>query len=195
MILYYEGFHLINSGKLGDVSQTQISVATAYHGTSLARLYLGVGSEQCTVRAITHEAPLMDAIGRYGSASGAQSVDKRQGGLRNAVHGPKDGSEVVVADDETATSSQTLAWLQFDSGKLAVCDWSGDQYFSSIRSTRVLVRGVRGEINNTTVRYLMGVDMPAIEYELRRVDVGPTEAWGNSLLVRRHAVRSLTNDG
>jgi hypothetical protein len=175
---------LIHGGKLGEISQTQVSVATAYHGTSLARMYLGVGAEQCTVRAITHEAPLMDGIGRYGSASGTQSVDKRQGGLRNAVHGPKDGSKVVVSDEVSAVSSQTLAWLQFDNGKLAVCDWSGDQYLSSIRSSRVLVRGERGEINNSTVRYLVGVDVPAIEYDLRRVDVGPTETWGNSLLVR-----------
>lgn len=175
---------LIGSGKLGEISQAQVSVATAYHGTSLARMYLGVGAEQCTIRALFHEAPLMDGIGRYGSSSGAQTVDKRQGGLRNAVHGPKDGSEVVVADEESASSSQTLAWLQFDNGKLAVCDWTGDQYLSSIRSSRVLVRGERGEISNTTARYLLGPSVPAVEFDLRRVDVGPTETWGNSLLVR-----------
>ena len=83
-------------------------------------------------------------------------------------------------------SSQTLAWLQFpadDSGssKLAVCDWSGDQYYSSIRSARVLVRGERGEISNSTARYLLDPATPAVEFELRRVDVGPTENWGNSL--------------
>ena len=173
---------LMNSGKLGEISQAQVSVATAYHGTSLARVYLDISAELCTVRAIQHEAPLMDGIGRYSSASGAQTVDKRQGGLRNAVHGPKDGSEAVVADEESAPSSQTLAWLQFDNGKLAVCDWSGDQYYSSIRSTRVLVRGERGEVNNTTARYLLSTATPAVEYDLRRVDVGPTETWGNSLL-------------
>jgi hypothetical protein len=172
---------LISSGKLGRISQAQVSVATAYHGTSLARMYLGIGAEQCTVRAMFHDSPLVDGIGRYGSASGGQTVDKRQGGLRNAVHGPKDGSEVSVGD-EVANSSQTLAWLQFDDGRLAVCDWSGDQYFSSIRSARVLVRGEKGEISNTTARYLPGDDEPAVEFELRRVDIGPTEQWGNSLL-------------
>ena len=154
-------------------------------------MYLGVGAEKCTVRAIFHEAPLMDGIGRYSSASSAQTVDKRQGGLRNAVHGPKDGSEAVVADQESVSSSQTLAWLQFDNGKLAVCDWSGDQYYSSIRSSRVLVRGERGEINNTTSRYLLDTSTPAVEFEIRRVDVGPTETWGNSLLGNFHRVGTI----
>ena len=81
-----------------------------------------------TVRATTFESPLMDGIGRYGSESGAQTVDARQGGLRNAVHGPKDGSKVVVSEEAVATSSSTLAWLEFkDVGKIGVCDWSGDQ--------------------------------------------------------------------
>jgi hypothetical protein len=150
---------LMNSGRLGEVSQAQVSVATACecqlaaktlattygvtynmsccmcvcvcvcvspqaspcdvlltaavvacthtdHGTSLARMFLNVGAEQCTVRAITHESPLMDGIGRYSSASGAQTVDKRQGGLRNAVHGPKDGGQAVVAAEESVPSSR-----------------------------------------------------------------------------------------
>ena len=80
------------------------------------------------MRATTFESPLMDGIGRYGSESGAQTVDARQGGLRNAVHGPKDGSKVVVSEEAVATSSSTLAWLEFkDAGKIGVCDWSGDQ--------------------------------------------------------------------
>ena len=175
---------LIGSGRIGtSISQAMVSAATGYHGTSLLRHYLGVGAEECTVRATTFESPLMDGIGRYGSESGAQTVDARQGGLRNAVHGPKDGSKVVVSEEAVATSSSTLAWLEFkDAGKIGVCDWSGDQYFSSIRSSRILARGERGEINNLTVRYLQDVDAPAVEYDLRRVDVGPTEQWANSLV-------------
>ena len=59
---------------------------------------------------------------------------------------------------------------------------NGRRYFSSIRSSRILARGERGEINNLTVRYLQDVDAPAVEYDLRRVDVGPTEQWANSLV-------------
>ena len=35
-------------------------------------------------------------------------VDARQGGLRHAVHGTKDGSDVVVSSNEIGVSSQTL---------------------------------------------------------------------------------------
>lgn len=122
--------------------------------------YLGVGAEECNIRATTFTSPLVDGIARYGSSTEvAGGVDVRQGGLRNAVAGPKDGAELVVADEEVGASSQTLAWLEYnghdgDGGggsnsdsssrgtkKLGVADWCGDQYFSSIRSSRVLVRG------------------------------------------------------
>jgi hypothetical protein len=52
-----------------------------------------------------------------------------------------------------------------------VFDFTGDQYFSWIRSPRVLVRGERGEINNREVRYLQDFKTP-VELELRRVDAG-----------------------
>ena len=72
----------------------------------------------------------------------------------------------MVSEEAVATSSSTLAWLEFkDAGKIGVCDWSGDQYFSSIRSSRILARGERGEINNLTVRYLQDVDAPAVIFD------------------------------
>src|SRR5260221_11316517 len=69
-------------------------------------------------------------------------------------------------------TTQTIATLQFD-GKLAVFDFVEDQYFSWIRSHRVLVRGDRGEINNLDVRYLIDFATP-IEMQLKRIDAGQT---------------------
>lgn len=47
----------------------------------------------------------------------------------------------------------------------------GDIYFSYIRSPRILVRGTRGEISDSKVRYLLGPTEP-MEFDLQRVDAG-----------------------
>ena len=77
--------------------------------------------------------------------------------------GPPVGERIVP-------SSQVIATLEFD-GPSAVFDFSEDQYFSWVRSNRVLVRGERGEIHDTTVRYLREDGSPAIA-EIRRHETG-----------------------
>jgi hypothetical protein len=52
-----------------------------------------------------------------------------------------------------------------------VFDFTGSQYFSWIRSPRLLVRGERGEINGTTFRFLGDYRTP-VTLELKRVDAG-----------------------
>jgi len=52
-----------------------------------------------------------------------------------------------------------------------VYDFTGDQYFSWIRSPRVLVRGERGEICNRQVKYVRDFQTPVYS-ELRRIDAG-----------------------
>src|SRR5258708_37841156 len=69
-------------------------------------------------------------------------------------------------------TKQTSASLEFE-GKLALFDFVEDQYFSWIRSHRVLVRGDRGEINNLDVRYLIDFATP-MEMQLKRMDAGQT---------------------
>ena len=63
-----------------------------------------------------------------------------------------------------------IATLDFD-GRSAVFDFTEDQYFSWIRSNRVLVRGERGEIHDSTVRYLREGGAPVIA-EIRRHETG-----------------------
>lgn len=67
-------------------------------------------------------------------------------------------------------SRQVIAHLDF-AGKLAIYDFCDDQYFSWIRSPRVLVRGERGEINNNQVRYLADFRTP-ISFEFVRQNAG-----------------------
>ena len=73
-------------------------------------------------------------------------------------------------EEKIHQSQQTIAYLDYGD-KLGVFDFTGDQYFSWIRSPRVLVRGERGEINNRTVRYLQDFRTP-IEATLQRVNAG-----------------------
>ncbi len=147
---------LVRSGKLGDPSFAHVSSCHGYHGTSLIRHYLGLGFDNATVTARAFEADIVAGPGRNGPAPAEKLNRSRQ----------------VIA--------------QFDFGeKLAVYDFTGDQYFSWIRSLSVLVRGSRGEIRDTTLRYLEDFATP-IELELRRQDKGLNGnlegLWGKGIL-------------
>ena len=137
---------VIASGKLGTVSHAQVSAAHGYHGTSLLRHYLGISDEPCRIRAMAFNAPIADSPGRAG----------------------------VQPEGKIAESKQTIAWLTFetdDGPKLGVFDWTGDIYFSYIRTPRILVRGEQGEISNSSVRYLQSPTQP-MEFEISRLDAG-----------------------
>jgi len=133
---------VIQSGLLGETSQAQVSIAHDYHGMSIMRHMLGVEFENAEIQAMSYTAPLI------------------QGPSRNG--GP--------AEERTVASTQVIAQLQFGD-KSGVYDFSGDQYFSWIRSPRLLVRGDRGEIHNGTVKYLQDFATP-MEFDLKRVNAG-----------------------
>jgi len=63
-----------------------------------------------------------------------------------------------------------IARLQFGD-KLGVYDFTGDQYFSWVRSQRLLVRGEKGEINNLDLSYLADFKTP-IHTRFERRDAG-----------------------
>jgi predicted dehydrogenase len=90
-----------------------------------------------------------------------------------------DPQEECVFKEEQ--ENQTLAWLDYGS-KLGVYDFTRSQYFTRLRSARILVRGNLGEISGTTIRYLNNELKPEIA-ELIRHDSGDdprlTDSWGN----------------
>jgi predicted dehydrogenase len=134
---------LAQSGKLGKISQAQVSVAHDYHGINLIRRLLEVGFENCTITAHAFTSSVIQGPGRDGPPSSEA--------LENEQH--------VMA--------------RFDFGdRLGVYDfayWS--PYFSWIRSQRLLIQGTHGEIHDETVRYLEDFRTP-IQLELHRVDTG-----------------------
>ncbi|MDQ0193944.1 Gfo/Idh/MocA family protein [Paenibacillus wynnii] len=133
---------LARSGRLGEISQAQVSAAHGYHGISLIRQLLGIGFQNVTIRGQNFQSSILKGSDRSG---------------------PPVAEEVI-------NSNQTLGTLDFG-GKLGVFDFVGDQYFSWIRQNRILVRGERGEIVNERVAWLEDFDSPVYS-ELRRVDTG-----------------------
>jgi predicted dehydrogenase len=133
---------IARSGRLGTISQAQVSAAHGYHGIDLIRRFLDDQFGPVTIRAQRFDATIVAGPDRAGPPH----------------------------DERIVPSEQVIATLDF-AGRLGVYDFTEDQYFSWIRSHRVLVRGERGEIHDTTIRYLEDATTP-VTLELRRHAIG-----------------------
>lgn len=130
------------SGKLGEISQVQTSVCHGYHAVSLIRKFLGVKFEKATISARVFDSPLISGPDRNG----------------------------VISEEVTVSSKQVIAFVDFD-GKMGMYDFTYDQYFSWVRSLRLLVRGNRGEIVDNKIKYLKDYKTP-VEIDLLRQSSG-----------------------
>jgi hypothetical protein len=130
-------------GKLGKITQAQVSAAHGYHGISLIRRLLGVGFENAKVTGRTWTSPIVKTMARSG---------------------PDETEEI-------AETTQKLAMFDFGD-RLGVFDFMSDQYRSHIRGQRVMVRGVRGEILQDTATYLQDHVTP-ISLPFLRQEAGP----------------------
>ncbi|MFC3748850.1 Gfo/Idh/MocA family protein [Paenibacillus sp. GCM10012306] len=133
---------LARSGRLGEISQAQVSAAHGYHGISLMRQLLGIDFQNVTISGREFRSPIINGPQRSGPP----------------------------AAEETVEADQKIAFFDFGN-KLGVFDFTGEQYFSWIRSNRMLVRGDRGEIVNHEVAWLESFDNP-LYTNLRRIDAG-----------------------
>lgn len=138
---------LAQSGRLGRITQAQVSVAHGYHGINLLRRYLSVDFENATITGRSFESPLIEGAGREG----------------------------LPTEEKIVPSKQTLACLDFGErnfeDRLGVFDFTSRQYRATIRASRTLVRGERGEISDSKARYLLDFRTP-VEVELVRRDAG-----------------------
>jgi hypothetical protein len=130
---------LARTGRLGDISHVQVSVAHGYHGISLIRQLLNVGFENAEI-------------------SGQRF-------LSSIVEGP--GRDGIPREEKIHESEQDIAILRFGD-KLALFDFTGEQYFSWIRGNRVLVRGTHGEISGEEVAWLQDFRTPILA-KLRKI--------------------------
>ncbi len=133
---------LSESGLLGPVHYVRISAAHEYHGVSLVRGLLGVGTAfPDRILGMEIDDPVRRVLGRPGRLPGSDVVSK-----------------------------QTIGILRFGQ-KSALLDFTGEQYFSPIRSGSLLMRGPRGEYSDGKLCYLDAQDEP-VRLTRTRVEFG-----------------------
>ena len=130
------------SGRLGTVSQVQVSIAHGYHGINLIRRFLGVDSQPVTITARRFDSAVVSGPDRSG---------------------PPPSQQIV-------TQEQILATFDFGE-RLGIFDFTDEQYFSWIRGLRLLVRGERGEIDGSVARWLDSAGLP-VRLTIDRHDTG-----------------------
>ncbi len=116
---------VVNSGRLGAVSQAYLSVCHGYHAMSLLRRLLGTGFANAEIRGQRFASRVIAGPDRFG---------------------PPREERLVDVDNDTA-------WLDFGD-RLAQYDFCQPQYWSWIRGQRVCIRGERGEIVDDSVTFL-----------------------------------------
>ncbi len=136
---------LIKTGLLGKINYSHISISHGYHAISLIRRSLGIEYDNALIKAEGYEKAIVKGPGRDG-----------------------------LPDREIKENKDhVFAFLDFG-GKLGFYEFERDQHRSWIRSQRFLVRGTRGEISNSSVKYLKDFRTP-IEYQLRRRNAGENQ--------------------
>ena len=142
--LYAAWYEAIKQGLLGKVVNISISSLHGYHGISMIRRMLSVKMENCSICGKRYHFPVTETYGREG----------------------------MVFDGETFTCPRDRAALEFDNGAVAYFDFSDPaQYHSFIRTRQLNIQGVRGEIDDLTIRYLTEENIPVTE-GLNRIDLG-----------------------
>ena len=116
---------VIESGILGEVNQVQISCCHDYHAASLIRFFLDTKDEMPEVSSFT----LPDSVTRYNSRRG------------------------LLEEPQIVTAEEKIVILRFKN-KTALYDFNYEQYFSDIRSNRIIIKGTKGEIVNARCTYL-----------------------------------------
>jgi predicted dehydrogenase len=133
----------VQSGRLGTVSDAYVSAAHDYHGINLMRRLLGVGYGPVRIRAMSFESPLVGGPTRTGPPT----------------------------EEEIQVSRRSMAWLEFEEGKVGVYDFASEQYRSWVRSNTVTVRGDRGEIVDQRVSALVDYATPQ-HMDFKRINKG-----------------------
>lgn len=131
----------VQMGYLGDPYNVNLSAAHDYHGISLIRRYLGLGTEDMAVCGRSYRFPVTETDSRLGP----------------------------VTDGRVEQRDRVRADFCFESGKVGFYDFSGVQYHSFIRTTHVNVQGEKGELDGDVLRYV-GADYLPVEARFEVTD-------------------------
>lgn len=141
--LYAGILELIKQQVIGEVQMTMLSTVHGYHAMNLFRKIMGIGFENCKIHGEAFDTSFIKTEDRAGFDYEGKLLHTRR----------------------------ELASLEFENGKTAIYDFMGEQYNSVIRTRRLNIQGVRGEINDFTVRCLNGQN-EGMESSIRRIDRG-----------------------
>jgi predicted dehydrogenase len=135
----------IKDGKLGNLQQAHVSFTQGYHAIALLRKYLGLGFENCEITAVSIPVSIVAGPGRAGEPT----------------------AESIIA------KNHTVAVLDFG-GKSAIFNFEADQHRSWIRSQITQIKGERGELFGTRIKYLIDYKTP-VETDFVRKNLGEDE--------------------
>lgn len=141
---YYAAIEaIISQGLIGEVNHVMLSALHGYHAVSMFRRILGVKFGNCEIKINKFPYSMVNTNNREGF----------------------DYTGSIVQSD------REWGYLKFENKKVAFIDFSGEQYFSMIRSRRWNIQGTRGEINDMEVRFLSEKNIPVTQ-QIQRLDVG-----------------------
>ncbi|GGE55506.1 hypothetical protein GCM10011391_38150 [Pullulanibacillus camelliae] len=136
---------IIQSGRLGEITETTVSISHFYHAVSLIRKMLGIHFEEVIIQGKSFQTTLVAGPNRAG----------------------------YPTEERLVTVPRDLVWLDFGN-KLGIYDFTQDQHRSWIRSNHLSVRGQRGELFDDRLTYLADYQTP-IHMDLKRVNKGEKE--------------------
>lgn len=141
---YYQALiHMIDQGKLGTISNLDISQAHDYHGMSVMRRLLGTGMENCRITARIYDFPVNYHCGREGLHKG----------------------------EKTIVDTRKRAEFVFPDGKVGFFDFSGEQYFNYFRTRHLTLQGDCGEVHDQQAAWL-GQDGYPVRGSIQRDELG-----------------------
>jgi predicted dehydrogenase len=130
---------VVEDGVVGEPTSVQVSSTHLYHAVSLIRGLLRVGFEPAAVSARSFTAPLADPL-------------------------TPDG---WTGDGTPKERSTTLATLDFG-GRMGLYDFTDNQWWNPLRTSRIVVRGSLGEIVDDRVVRLADPTTPVESHLVRR---------------------------
>ncbi len=120
------GLHELTLGRIGNPSSAYISLAHEYHAASLLRRMLDTLGEGYSMIGTRSKNTVVETDSRYGR----------------------------ILDGRTSVRQRDVVTICYESGKMALYDFSGLQYHSLIRSRHLIVRGDKGEWNDDHIVFL-----------------------------------------
>lgn len=124
--VYRAALRVIEEGYLGDPYMVNLSAVHDYHGASLIRRLLGVGFQNMKIYGKEYKYPVVETDSRYG----------------------------LIEDGRVRESGRVRLTFEFEGGKTAFYDFNGTQYHSRIRSRHLNVQGLKGELDDWTLRWV-----------------------------------------